>query len=104
MLKQFTTEDKRIHIFGRTKRGKETPLFWTGSGFEILTDSSEVWIDFELNYDLHEYWVRVDLDGKTLQRVLLDKDQKTLCAFRPRKNAQADSSFSGYCLQLLPFA
>ena len=82
MLKQFTTEDERIHIFGRTKRGKETPLFWTGSGFEILTDSPEVWIDFELNYDLHEYWVRVDLDGKTLQRVLLGKDQKTLCAFR----------------------
>lgn len=39
-----------IHILGRTKMQNPLPLFWTGSGLELRTDSTQLWFELESDY------------------------------------------------------
>ena len=52
-----------IHILGRTKMQNPLPLFWTGSGLELRTDSTQLWFELESDYTDREEWIRIEVDG-----------------------------------------
>lgn len=85
MLKFYSPLDKeRVHVYGRTcpKNQEVLPLFWTASGIEFQTDSSEVWLEVESVYELWETWVRIEVDGVCMQRYIVPKGQNRICVFR----------------------
>lgn len=65
---------------GRTKHTVPLPLFWTASGLEIRTDSSELWFDVESDYEFCEEWIRIEVDGFCMQRMMVPKGRTKLCA------------------------
>ena len=78
----YLPDDPRIHILGRTKIHVPLPLFWTGSGLEFCTDSGTLWLDLETDYDYNEEWIRIEVDGFCMQRLMLPKGKSRICAFR----------------------
>lgn len=81
-MKYYLPTDPEIYVLGWTKMGNPLPLFWTGSGVEIDTDSSCLWLDVETDYETWEEWIRIEIDGVCMQRMLLEKGRKRICAFR----------------------
>lgn len=81
MITYLPTHPK-IHVLGRTKRNVPLPLFWTASGLELYTDSSTLWFDLETDYEFQEEWIRIEVDGFCMQRILLPKGRTRICAFR----------------------
>ena len=71
-----------VKINGRCRVQNPLPLFWTAGGFEIITDSSELYIEFETDYDVFEEWVRIEVDGFQMIRTPLPKGRSTLGVFR----------------------
>lgn len=76
------TDSEHIGIFGRTVRQDPLPLFWTASGIEFTTDSAEAYIDLECDYDIHEYYLRVEIDGALIQRFMIPKGRGSCCLYR----------------------
>ncbi|MCM1105029.1 MAG: SGNH/GDSL hydrolase family protein [Clostridium sp.] len=101
-------EDK-IRVWGRYS-GKRDPLalFWTGSGIELNVQASELWVKLETDYDCHEQWMSVLINGAQVSRQMLPKGQSEICLFRnmnPQeiknvrllKDVQAMSDDDGAC-------
>ena len=85
MLKSYSPLDKeKVHVYGRTcpKNQEILPLFWTASGIEFQTDSSEVWLETESVYELRETWIRMEVDGVCMQRYIVPKGRNCICVFR----------------------
>lgn len=78
----YLPTDSKIHILGRTKVQTPLPLFWTASGLEFRTDANELWFTLESDYDSMEEWIRIEVDGFCLQRLIVPKGKSRLCAFR----------------------
>ncbi len=76
------TDSEHIRIYGRTKKSEPLALFWTASGVEFDTDSTECHIDIECDYSIKEMWLRVELDGFLIQRFMVPKGRNTYCLFR----------------------
>lgn len=76
------TDADHIHVYGRTVMQEPLPLFWTASGVEFSTDSTEAWIEMECDYSFKEIWVRVEIDGFMFQRFMPEKGRKNYCLFR----------------------
>lgn len=76
------TDENHIHVYGRTIKQDPLPLFWTASGIEFDTDSTEAWIDIECDYSFKEIWIRVEVDGFMIQRFMPEKGRKKYCLFR----------------------
>ena len=66
-----------IHILGRTKMQNPLPLFWTGSGLELRTDSMQLWFELESDYTDREEWIRIEVDGFCLQRMMVPGDRSS---------------------------
>ena len=81
-MKYYQPTDKNILILGRTAVQNPLPLFWTGSGLEFDTDSSELWFDLESDYETFEEWIAIEVDGYRLQRTMVSKGRSRICAFR----------------------
>lgn len=81
-LKTYLPTHPDILILGRTKYGVPLPLFWTGSGLELYTDSGTLWFDLESDYEIREEWIRIEVDGFCMQRIMLPKGRVKVCAFR----------------------
>ena len=81
-MTHYLPTDPEIHILGRTCRKNPLPLFWTASGLELRTDGSELWFELESDYETMEEWVRIEVDGFCLQRLIVPKGKSRLCAFR----------------------
>ena len=81
-MKYYLPINANIHILGRTVLENPLPLFWTASGLEIKTNSSELWFDVESDFESREEWVRIEVDGVLMQRMLLQKGRTKICAFR----------------------
>lgn len=83
-LKYYPTQELpycRIH--GRTDRSMQPlPLFWTGSGLEVLVNGTELWIDLEVDFDFHEPWAAYRVDGALMGRQMLLPGRQSLCLFR----------------------
>lgn len=82
LLKYYDPTDQRLHILGRTVAGTPLPLFWTASGVELWTDASELWFDVESDYELWEEWIRIEVEGCCIQRMIVPRGRSRICAFR----------------------
>ena len=81
-MRHYLPTEPEIHILGRTRKGTPLPLFWTASGLEFQTDAGELWFELESGYDVMEEWIRIEVDGFCLQRMMVPKGKSRLCAFR----------------------
>ena len=72
-----------LKIWGRTT-GELSPLslFWTGSGIELNVKGSELWLEVETDYDVHEQWASVLVNGAPVSRQMLSKGTSRICLFR----------------------
>ncbi|MBD5531040.1 MAG: SGNH/GDSL hydrolase family protein [Lachnospiraceae bacterium] len=75
--------EANCRIWGRYS-GKLDPLalFWTGSGIEWNVQASELWVDVETDYDCHEQWMSVLVNGAHVSRQMLPKGRSEICLFR----------------------
>lgn len=83
-LKIYTLNHiKNLKVHGRMT-GNLTPLtlFWTGSGIELNTKGSELWIEVEVDYDMYEPWISVLVDSTPVSRQMLTKGKYWVCVFR----------------------
>lgn len=72
-FKTFSPLDKAVRVYGRTFLQEPLPLFWTGSGVEFITDAVSLALDFDTDFETHEQWIRVEVDGVTFLRTPLPK-------------------------------
>ncbi|MCR4595180.1 MAG: GDSL family lipase [Lachnospiraceae bacterium] len=75
-------DSDHIRIYGRTVKRKPLPLFWTASGIEFDTDSTEAYVDIECNYTTFEMYLRVEMDGFCIQRFMVPIGRHEVCLFR----------------------
>ncbi len=82
-LNIYLASDRLIHSYGRNCIDENGAVLftWTGSGIEFLTDSSEAWVDIDVAYEGWEEWIRVEVDGFCLQRMMLPKGKNLICLF-----------------------
>ncbi len=72
-----------LHIWGRTLDELDPlTLFWTGSAVEVNVRGSELWVNFDLSYEVHESWIDIVLNGALTQRFMLPKGESRICVFR----------------------
>lgn len=75
------TEHYKIH--GRTDETQDPlPLFFNGSGVEVNVTGTELWIDVDVNYGVHEPWIWTTLNGAFMSRQMLLPGSYSLCLFR----------------------
>lgn len=81
--KYLLSEVEGLRVLGRTTVGREPlVLFWTGSGFAVDYDGTELWCEFETDYACYEQWVSVIVNGALLSRQMLPKGRQKICLFR----------------------
>ncbi|WP_297419941.1 SGNH/GDSL hydrolase family protein [Clostridium sp.] len=83
-LKVYTLPGaKHLKVHGRTT-GCLSPLtvFWTGSGIELNSKGSELWIEVEVDYDMYEPWISVVINSVPVSRQMLTAGKYWICIFR----------------------
>lgn len=74
---------KNLKIYGRNGGdGSNLALFWSGSGFEANVMASELWMDVEIDYNEHEQWISIEINGEIIGRHMLIKGSYSICLFR----------------------
>lgn len=58
------------------------PLFWAGSGLELLFTGSELTVCFEADFTVYEPWITMELNGAPLLRMPLNRGRSEVCLFR----------------------
>lgn len=58
------------------------PLVSNATGIEIYTDSTEVWLDIEIDYDVWEPWAYTTFDDAVMSRQMLTKETHEICICR----------------------
>ncbi|MBD5457882.1 MAG: SGNH/GDSL hydrolase family protein [Lachnospiraceae bacterium] len=83
-LKQYTLKEAgHYKIHGRTDETQEPlPLFFNGSGIEVNVTGSELWIDIDVDFSIHEPWIWTALNGAFMSRQMLMPGSYSLCLFR----------------------
>ena len=113
-IKMLTTlslnEIESYKIHGRTGSGRNPlALFWTGSGIELNCMSSELWIEVEADYDLHEPWISILINDAWVSHQMITKGRHWICVYRNMdaqksknvkiiKDVQAMSADNSHCL------
>lgn len=77
--------DPEVKIHGRCRVQNPLPVFWTAGGIEVLTDSTELNIGVSTDYDLYEQWIRIEVDGFNMIRMMLPRGRSTIGVFRGMK-------------------
>lgn len=77
------SEIQNLKVHGRTteQRGPLT-LFWTGSAIELQVTGSELWVEVESDYDIHEPWVSILINGVPVSRQMVTAGRYWICIFR----------------------
>ena len=84
---------QELKVLGRTHFLPEgLPLFWTGSGIELLLKAPELTLTYQADYDYFEPWVDVLIDGARTQRVMLQKGTHTLPIYRGGEMVKGEPS------------
>ena len=72
-----------LKIHGRTLPDAcPLPVFFNGSGIELNVTGSELWIDVEVDFDIHEPWLCIEINGALMSRQMLLRGTYSICAFR----------------------
>ncbi len=70
-------------VHGRTiPKASPLPLFFNGSGVEVNVSGSELWVDLEVSYNVHEMWIACEINGELMSRQMLMPGTYPLCLFR----------------------
>ncbi|AIQ49970.1 GDSL family lipase [Paenibacillus sp. FSL R7-0273] len=77
------SEVSHLKVHGRSN-GSLAPLtlFWTGSAVEFNIRGSELWIEAEADYDQHEPWIGIVINGFAVSRQMLTAGRRWICVFR----------------------
>lgn len=79
----YSIHDIKCKIHGRTDTAQTAiPLFWNGSAVEVNVTGSELWIDIEVDFDVHEPWAGCSINGEMISRQMLTAGRYRLCLFR----------------------
>lgn len=83
-LKNYAlNEIPHYKVHGRTIPGAcPLPLFFNGSAVELNVSGSELWIDLEVSYHVHEMWITCEINGELMSRQMLMPGSYSLCLFR----------------------
>lgn len=82
-LKYYSVKEINHKIYGRTDETQNSiPLFWNGSAIEVNAAGTELWIDIEVDFDIHEPWAGYAINGDTVCRQMLMPGRYQLCLFR----------------------
>ena len=72
----------QIKLHGRySEYAGAAAFYWTGSGIELVTDSSELWLEYETAFTSCEQWIALEIDGSLVSRQMLLCSGR-LCIFR----------------------
>lgn len=82
-LNIYAMEHEHIKIHGRTTSERSPlTLFWTGSGIELNATGSELLLEVETDYDQHEQWISIWINGAEVSRLMLEKGRRWITLFR----------------------
>lgn len=83
-LKNYPLQEmEQYKIHGRTgEKQYPLPLFFNGSGIEVNVTGSELWIDVDVDCDMHEPWICTFLNGAIMSRQMLLPGSHSICLFR----------------------
>lgn len=82
-LTYFPWQETKCKIHGRTDETQNPlPLFWNGSAVEVNVTGTELWIDLEVDFSVHEPWAGLSLNGAFISRQMLMAGRYKLCLFR----------------------
>jgi len=74
---------EHLKVHGRTTNNRSPlALFWTGSGIELNVRASELWVELEADYDLHEPWIHLLINGASVSRQMVIAGRRWVCLFR----------------------
>ena len=74
---------ENIHIFGRQCiETKPLSLMYNGSGFEVCTDSGELYMEINSSCDIFEPWIAFEINGALMGRMSLLPGDYKICLFR----------------------
>ena len=78
---------KNKNILGRNvcdaaKSKNPLALFWSASGIEVVTNSSELWVQVSSNYSVNEIYLAVQISGYTIARFMAPKEKTWICVAR----------------------
>ena len=79
----YSIKEIACKIHGRTDESQNPiPLFWNGSSVEVNVTGTELWIDIEVDFEIHEPWAGCAVKGEILSRQMLMAGRYQLCLFR----------------------
>lgn len=83
-LKSYTLKEAgHYKIHGRTDEEQyPLPLFFNGSGIEVNVTGQELWIDVDVDCDIHEPWIWTSINGAFMSRQMLLPGMQSICLFR----------------------
>lgn len=83
-LKTYSLKETAYYkIHGRTNEEQfPLPLFFNGSAVEVNVTGTELWIDIETDYDCHEPWAIIEINGALIARQMLPPGSSSVCLFR----------------------
>lgn len=64
------------------RRAGVLPLFWSGSGVELLCSGSELYVTLEAGFSEMAPWVAAEINGALLLRLPLNRGSNELCVFQ----------------------
>ncbi len=81
-----------MKFYGRGTQPDEKgriPLFWSGSGFEFDTDADEAYMTVVSDFNTHEMWFAIWLDGVCISRRMASKGRERVCLFRGKMESRS---------------
>ena len=87
-MKNYPIKDvKTFRLLGRNiKNGickdGAVRLYWAASGLEVNVKAREVWAEISCNYDVHEIWLAVEINGSQITRFIAPKKPTWICLSR----------------------
>ena len=94
-MKTYSLSNIDFRVLGRNVKnagkGKNPlALFWGAAALEVNVNATEVWVKISSDYDSHEIWCRVEVNGFPVSRFMVPKGEpQWICIARnmnPQKN------------------
>ena len=81
------TEVKNMRLQGRNIPGGvagdgAVRLYWAGAALEVNVKAREVWAEISCNYDVHEIWLAIEVNGFQISRFIAPKQTAWVCLAR----------------------
>ena len=87
-MKNYLMKDiNNMRLLGRNVEGGickdgAVRLFWGAAGLEVNVKARELWAEISCNYDVHEIWLAVEVNGYQIGRFIAPKKSSWICLAR----------------------